>query len=125
MRNERVGVLAQPVLNVVVVAAPIGDHVPAVGIHPVLDQRGEHLGCGVGGAGLVDVNVNPVDDRIQHQRMLKSTDMQIALWDISQELRSKVKYAPDDMDENARNAYEEMREFFYSKLNEYNIDLEL
>ena len=51
--------------------------------------------------------------------------MHLALWDISQELRSKVKYAPDDMDENARNAYEEMREYFYRKLNEYNIDLEL
>ena len=70
-------------------------------------------------------DLNDPDDRIQHQRMLKSTDMQIALWDISQELRSKVKYAPDDMDENSRKAYEEMREFFYSKLNEYNIDLEL
>lgn len=70
-------------------------------------------------------DLNDPDDRIQHQRMLKSTDMQIALWDISQELRSKVKYAPDDMDENALNAYEEIREYFYRKLNEYNIDLEL
>ena len=63
-------------------------------------------------------DLNDPDDRIQHQRMLKSTDMQIALWDISQELRSKVKYAPDDMDENALKAYEEIREYFYSKLNE-------
>ena len=70
-------------------------------------------------------DLNDPDDRIQHQRMLKSTDMQIALWDISQELRSKVKYAPDDMDKNALKAYEEMREYFYRKLNEYNIDLEL
>ena len=70
-------------------------------------------------------DLNDPDDRIQHQRMLKSTDMQIALWDISQELRSKVKYAPDDMDENALKAYDEIREYFYSKLNEYNIDLEL
>ena len=70
-------------------------------------------------------DLNDPDDRLEHQRMLKSTDMQIALWDISQELRSKVKYAPDDMDENARKAYEEMREYFYRKLNEYNIDLEL
>ena len=70
-------------------------------------------------------DLNDPDDRIQHQRMLKSTDMQIALWDISQELRSKVKYAPDDMDENALKAYEEIREYFYRKLNEYNIDLEL
>ena len=70
-------------------------------------------------------DLNDPDDLLEHQQMLMAKNMGFVLWDISQELRSKVKYAPDDMDENARNAYEEMREFFYSKLNEYNIDLEL
>lgn len=73
----------------------------------------------------IEFDLHDPEDKREHQRMLKSMDMHLALWDISQELRSKVKYAPDDMDENARNAYEEMREYFYRKLNEYNIDLEL
>lgn len=73
----------------------------------------------------IEFDLYDPEDKREHQRMLKSMDMHLALWDISQELRSKVKYAPDDMDENALNAYEEMREYFYRKLNEYNIDLEL
>jgi hypothetical protein len=70
-------------------------------------------------------DLNDPDDRLEHHQMLMAKNMGFVLWDISRELRSKVKYAPDDMDENARNAYEEIREYFYRKLNEYNIDLEL
>jgi hypothetical protein len=65
------------------------------------------------------------EDRIEHQRMLKSTDLQVALWDISQVLRSKVKYAPDDISEDTFKAYEEIQEMFYDIINEHKIDLEL
>lgn len=65
------------------------------------------------------------EDRIEHQRMLKSTDMQVALWDISQRLRSKIKYAPDDMSEDTYKVYEEIQDVFYEIINKYNIDLEL
>jgi hypothetical protein len=65
------------------------------------------------------------EDRIEHQRMLKSTDLQVALWDISQVLRSKVKYAPDDMSVDTYRAYEEIQEMFYDIINQHKIDLEL
>ena len=65
------------------------------------------------------------EDRIEHQRMLKSTDLQIALWDISQVLRSKIKYAPDDMSVDTFKAYEEIQEMFYDIINQHKIDLEL
>lgn len=65
------------------------------------------------------------EDRVEHQRMLKSTDMQLALWDISQSLRSKVKYAPDGISEDTYKAYEEIQDMFYEIINQYNIDLEL
>ena len=63
------------------------------------------------------------EDRIEHQRMLKSTDLQVALWDISQVLRSKVKYAPDDMSVDTYRAYEEIQEMFYDIINQHKIDL--
>ena len=65
------------------------------------------------------------DDRMEHQMMLKAKDMSIALWDMSQELRKKIKYAPDDLSEDTYKAYEEIQDIFYGILNQYNIDLEL
>jgi hypothetical protein len=65
------------------------------------------------------------DDRIEHQMMLKAKDMSIALWDISQELRKKVKYASDDLSQDKYEAYEEIQEMFYNILNQQNIDLDL
>ena len=74
---------------------------------------------------ILEFDLQDEDDRIEHQMMLKSKDMTIALWDMSQELRKKVKYAPDDLSEDAYKAYEEIQEIFYDILNQHNIDLGL
>jgi hypothetical protein len=74
---------------------------------------------------ILEFDLQDIEDRIEHQRMLKSTDLQLALWDMSQELRKKVKYAPDDLSEDTYKAYEEIQDIFYGILNQYNIDLGL
>ena len=58
---------------------------------------------------ILEFDLQDEDDRIEHQMMLKSKDMTIALWDMSQELRKKVKYAPDDLSEDTYKAYEEIQ----------------
>ena len=74
---------------------------------------------------VLEFDLQDLEDRIEHQRMLKAKDMSIALWDMSQELRKKVKYATDDLSEDTYKAYEEIQDIFYGILNQHNIDLEL
>lgn len=74
---------------------------------------------------ILEFDLQDLEDRIEHQRMLKAKDMSIALWDMSQELRKKVKYAPDDLSEDTYKAYEEIQDIFYGILNQHNIDLDL
>ena len=74
---------------------------------------------------ILKFDLNDPDDRREHQRMLKSIDMQMALWDISQELRSKVRYAPDSMSGDEYKAWEQAQDMFYRIINEYTINLDL
>ena len=73
----------------------------------------------------IEFDLHDPEDKREHQRMLKSVDMHLALWDISQELRSKVKYASDSMSKDEYEAWEQAQEMFYRIINEYTIDLEL
>jgi len=74
---------------------------------------------------ILKFDLNDPDDKREHERMLKSMDMHLALWDISQELRSKVKYAPDSMSEDEYKAWEQAQDMFYRIINEYTINLDL
>ena len=74
---------------------------------------------------VLEFDLQDIEDRIEHQRMLKAKDMSIALWDMSQELRKKVKYAPDDLSDDTYRAYGEIQEMFYDIINQHKIDLEL
>lgn len=74
---------------------------------------------------ILKFDLNDPEDRREHERMLKSMDIHIALWDISQELRSKVKYASDSMSEDEYKAWEQAQEIFYRIINEHTINLEL
>lgn len=73
----------------------------------------------------IEFDLHDPEDKREHQRMLKGMDMHLALWDISQELRSKVKYASDSMSKDEYEAWEQAQEMFYRIINEYTIDLEL
>lgn len=74
---------------------------------------------------ILKFDLNDPDDKREHERMLKSLDMHLALWDISQELRSKVKYASDSMSEDEYKSWEQAQEMFYRIINEYTINLDL
>lgn len=74
---------------------------------------------------ILKFDLNDPEDRREHERMLKSMDMHLALWDISQGLRSKVKYAPDSMSKDEYKAWEQAQEMFYRIINEYTINLDL
>ena len=74
---------------------------------------------------ILKFDLNDPDDKREHERMLKSMDMHLALWDISQELRSKVKYASDSMSEDEYKTWEQAQEMFYRIINEYTINLDL
>jgi hypothetical protein len=73
---------------------------------------------------ILKFDLNDPEDRREHQLMLKSADMHTALWNISQELRSKVKYPPDSMSKDEYKAWEQAQEMFHSIMNDYEINLD-
>lgn len=66
---------------------------------------------------------NLPEDEIEFQLATKATDLQSALWEMKQWLRSQTKHAPDTMHTEAYNAYMICRD----KLNEivYDNDINL
>ena len=66
---------------------------------------------------------NP-EDRVDHMRCVKATDMALMLWDIKQKIRSKLKYS-DDLSEDELHQWEVMQDEFYSIADDYGINLDL
>ena len=66
---------------------------------------------------------NP-DDRMEHMRCVKATDMVLMLWGIKQKIRSKLKYS-DDLSEDELHQWEVMQDEFYSIADDYGINLDL
>ena len=74
--------------------------------------------------GILKYDLNDFDDRQAHLRAVKSLDLAIALMDIGNELRSKVKYASDDTSSETIKAYEDIRDEYFRILSNYSIDLD-
>lgn len=74
--------------------------------------------------GILKYNLDDFDDRQAHLRAVKSLDLAIALFDIGNELRSKVKYVSDDTSEDTIKAYEDIRDEYFRILSNYGIDLD-
>ena len=66
---------------------------------------------------------NP-DDKMEHMRCVKATDMALMLWDIKQKIRSKLKYS-NDLSEDELHQWEVMQDEFYSIADDYGINLDL
>lgn len=63
------------------------------------------------------------DEEFQlHKTYIKAEDMSLALWDITQLLRGKVKYAPDSMSEETYKELESIKEDIHSIINKYDLD---
>lgn len=69
--------------------------------------------------GILKYNLSDLDDNLAHRRAVKSLDMTLALQELKEKLRSKLKY-----EEPKLNDLEEFQDFFFQTLNEYSIDLE-
>ena len=69
-------------------------------------------------------DLDNADDKIAHMRCVKATDMALMLWDIKQNIRSKLKYS-DDLSEDELHQWEVMQDTFYSIADDYGINLDL
>jgi hypothetical protein len=47
------------------------------------------------------------------------------LWDLDQSLRSKTKYAPDDLPQDKYDAYQEVRDELHELLTNHNVSLDM
>jgi len=73
---------------------------------------------------ILKFNLDNPDDKIEHMRCVKATDMALMLWDIKQKIRSKLKYS-DDLSEDELHQWEVMQDEFYSIADDYGINLDL
>lgn len=72
----------------------------------------------------LEFDLTDPDDKVEYDRANKALDLCLALWDVEQYLRSKTKYAPDDMPDEVYDALSKARDEFYNILNERNISLD-
>ncbi len=68
---------------------------------------------------ILKYDLNDVDDTVAHNRAVKSLDMALALHELKEKLRSKLKY-----EEPKLNDLEEVHDFFFYTLDEYGINLD-
>ena len=73
---------------------------------------------------ILKFNLDNPDDKIDHMRCVKATDMALMLWDIKQKIRSKLKYS-NDLSEDELHQWEVMQDEFYSIADDYGINLDL
>lgn len=69
-------------------------------------------------------DLEDVDDKMSHLRAVKSLDILLVLWDLDQELRGNIKYAPDEMSEDKYNTYQELRDSLHQKMIEYDVNFD-
>ena len=71
---------------------------------------------------VLEFNLDGHEDETAYMRCVKAKDMALAVWDIEQYLRGKIKHAPDSMSDETYKELQEVRQKFYLILNEYNIN---
>jgi len=73
---------------------------------------------------ILEYDLTNPDDVIEYNRVNKVLDLALAIWDIDSFLRSKIKYAPDDISQEKYEAYNEVREELYEILNKHSINMD-
>ena len=74
--------------------------------------------------GILEFNLDDSADMEAYMRAVKSTKLAIALWDMDQYLRGKIKHAPDSMSEEEYKALQETRDKLREIMSDNNIDLD-
>jgi hypothetical protein len=72
---------------------------------------------------ILEFDLNEPDDRDEHNRMLRSLDIVLVLWDIDQYLRSQTKYN-ENLTQEQWDALDQTRTKFYEIMNERNVSLD-
>jgi hypothetical protein len=72
---------------------------------------------------ILKFNLDNPDDKMEHMRCIKATDMALMLWDIKQKIRRKLKYN-EDLSEDELHQWEVMQDEFYSIADDYGINLD-
>ena len=67
---------------------------------------------------------NLPDDESEFKDAVNGSNWKHAMWKVDQELRSRTKYAPDTMSDEALNELKEIRDFLHQTLNERSLDLD-
>ena len=65
---------------------------------------------------------NENEDFHLHKTYIKAVDMSVALWDITQLLRSRLKYESNGFSEQTYDEIEKIREEIHSIINKYDLD---
>jgi hypothetical protein len=73
---------------------------------------------------ILEFDLNEAEDMIEHKRCIKALDICLAIWDMDQYLRTRIKYESDGMTEEEYNAYETMRDKLREILEERSISFD-
>lgn len=65
---------------------------------------------------------DPVEDKFHMNNLAKADDLYFCLWDLDQDLRSKIKYG--DEGEGTADVYQKVRDKLHELMDEYNIKFE-
>ena len=68
---------------------------------------------------------NLPEDQTEYQMVNDASKMFSVIWDMKQWLRGQVKYAPDEMSQEAYDAFEECREKLNELLADNRVDLDI
>jgi hypothetical protein len=72
----------------------------------------------------LEFNLDELDDRVAHLRATLATDLALCLYAIKDELRTKVKYAPDSISEDEYATWVKAQKMVFEQLSIHNIDLD-
>jgi hypothetical protein len=67
---------------------------------------------------------NLPDDESEFRDAVNGGSWKHAMWKVDQELRSRTKYAPDTMSDEAYKELEEIRDFLHQTLNQLELNLD-
>lgn len=73
---------------------------------------------------ILEFNLDDADDVNSHKLAIKSLDLALALWDISNYFRSQLKYNDDAYTKEQLETIEGISEEYYKLLDKYNIKLD-
>ena len=68
---------------------------------------------------------NLPDDQQEYDLANSGLSFWNVLWELDQELRTKTKYASDDLSKDKYDAYQEIRDKLYELMNENNVNIEM